>query len=543
MNRPASAPALPAPAIGRRRLPSLIWLVPVVAAAVGLWLVVHTWLEQGPTIAIRFASAEGIEAGKTKVRYKEVEIGLVKAIAISTDRKSVVVTAQLRNDVRDLLARDSKFFVVRPRISGGSVSGLSTLLSGAYIAIEPGSAGELSKDFIGLEVPQEVRSGVPGREFVLHAQELGSLDYGTPVFYRRVSVGHVTRYSIQPDGQSIEIGVFIDAPYDRFVTANTHFWHASGVDISIDANGLKVSTQSLASIIEGGVAFQDLPDVPPAQEPAPAGTSFTLYADQTQALKLPDQHRQRFSMYFPESLRGLSVGAPVDFRGIVIGEVKSLGVEYQKGFSQIRFPAEIDVYPERLWSRSRNGKPADAYSEAQNRIIIDQLVAHGMRGQLRAASLLTGQVYIALDFFPDAAAASVDWSRTPPVVPTLASGLGEIQDTVGRSAKKIDRIPIERLSEELSQSLVSLDATLKASQALMGRLDSQVAPQATRTLAEAEKTLKEANAVLTQGAPIEKDVREALKQVAQSARALELLADYLERHPESLIRGKPEDPR
>jgi paraquat-inducible protein B len=543
MNEATPTPVLPTPAIGRQRLPSVIWLVPVIAAAVGLWLVVHTWLEQGPAIAIRFASAEGIEAGKTKIRYKEVDIGDVKAIAISPDRKSVLVTAQLSNDARDLLTRDSKFFVVRPRISGGTVSGLSTLLSGAYIAIEPGSAGEVSKDFVGLEVPLVVTGGVPGRDFVLHAQELGSLDYGTPVFYRRVNVGQVTRYSIRPDGQGIEVGVFINAPYDRFVTANTHFWHASGVDISIDANGLKVSTESLAAILEGGVAFEDLPDLPPAREPAPAGSSFTLHADREQALRLPDQHRHRFTMYFPESLRGLSIGAPVDFRGIVIGEVKSLGAEYEKGFSRIRFPVEIDVYPDRLWSRSRDGAPADAYSEAKSRTIVDQLVAHGMRGQLRTGSLLTGQLYIALDFFPDAAAVSVDWSRKPPVLPSLPGGLSEIQDTVGRIAKKIDRIPIERLSEELSQALVSLDATLKGSQALIGQVDSQVAPQATRTLAEAEKALKEANAVLTEGAPIEKDVQKALKQVAQSARALELLADYLERHPESLIRGKPEDPR
>ena len=543
MNEAAPAPVPLTPVIGGQRLPSVIWLVPVIAAAVGLWLVVHTWLEQGPTITIRFAGAEGIEAGKTKIRYKEVEIGNVNAIAISPDRKSVVVTAQLSKDASDLLTRDSKFFVVRPRISGGTVSGLSTLLSGAYIAIEPGSTGEASKDFIGLEVPLVVTGGAPGREFVLHAQELGSLDYGTPVFYRRVNVGQVTRYSIQPDGQGIEIGVFIDAPYDRFVTTNTHFWHASGVDISIDANGLRVSTESVASIVEGGIAFQDLPDLPPAQEPAPAASSFMLYADRAQALRLPDRHRQPFSMYFPESLRGLSIGAPVDFRGIVIGEVKSLGVEYGKGFSRIRFPVEVDVYPDRLWSRSRDGGPAGPDSEAQSRTIIDQLVAHGMRGQLRAASLLTGQLYIALDFFPDAVAASVDWSRTPPIVPTLAGGLGEIQDTVGRIAKKIDRIPVERLSEELSQALMSLDAMLKGSQALIGQVDSRVAPQATRTLAEAEKTLKEANAVLTERAPIEKNVQEALKQVAQSARALELLADYLERHPESLIRGKPEDPR
>jgi paraquat-inducible protein B len=534
--------ALPSVTVRRRRLPSLIWLVPLIAAFAGLWLVAHTWLEQGPAITIRFANAEGIEVGKTKIRYKNVEIGNVKAISISTDRKAVVVSAQLSKDVRDLLSRDSKFFVVRPRISGGTVSGLSTILSGPYIALEPGSAKQMSDGFVGLEVPPVVTDDVPGREFVLHAEDIGSIDYGTPIFYRHVSVGHVTRYSIQADGQGVEVGIFVDSPYERFVTPNTRFWRASGVDVSIDANGLKVSTESLAAILEGGVAFQDLPDLPSAEGPAPAGSSFSLYADRTQALRPPDQHKERFSMYFPESLRGLSVGAPVDFRGIVIGEVKSLGVEYEKGGS-IRFPVTVDIYPDRVRSRSLNGEASKAFSEAQSRAIIDQLVAHGLRGQLRIGNLLSGQLYIALDFFPDRTKASVDWSRAPAVIPTLPSELGEIQDTVGRIAKKLDRVPIDQLSGDLSRALVSLDATLKTSRALISQLDSQVAPQAARTLGEAERALASANAVLADDAPLQQDLRNALKQVAQSARALAVLSDYLERHPESLIRGKPEDAR
>jgi paraquat-inducible protein B len=543
MTEPTSAPALPRAVVGRRRLPSLIWLVPVVAAIAGLWLVAHTWLEQGPTITIRFSSAEGIEVGKTKVRYKEVDIGAVKAISISDDRKAVVVSAQLAKDLWDLLSQDSKFFVVRPRISAGTVSGLSTLLSGPYIALEPGSANQTSTSFIGLENPPEILAGVPGREFTLRGDELGSLDYGTPVFYRRVKVGHVTRYAFEPSGDGVEVGVFVNAPYDRFVTSNTHFWHASGIDVSLDVNGLKVSTESLVAILEGGVAFQDLPDMPAAQAPAPDGASFTLYADRAQAMRLPDLHRERFAMYFPESLRGLSVGAPVDFRGIVIGEVKSLGVEYEKSGSLIRFPVTVDIYPDRLRSRYLSRAALKEYSQAQSQAIIDQLIAHGLRGQLRTGNLLTGQLYIALDFFPDATRASVQWSRTPPVLPTRSGQLAAIQDAVGRIAKKLDRVPIEQLSAELSQALVSLDATLKGSQKLIGQLDTQVAPQTTRTLAEAEQALKAANAVLAEASPVPKDIQDALKQVAQSARALALLADYLERHPESLIRGKPEDPR
>jgi paraquat-inducible protein B len=233
----------------------------------------------------------------------------------------------------------------------------------------------------------------------------------------------------------------------------------------------------------------------------------------------------------------------VDFRGIVVGEVKSLGVEYEKADSPIRFPVMIDVYPDRLRSRSLNGTSPGAYSQAKSRAIIDRLVAHGMRGQLRTGNLLTGQLYIALDFFPDASKAAIDWSGTPPMLATLPSGLTEIQDAVGRIARKLDRIPIEQLSGELSQALVSLDATLRSSQKLIGQLDSQVAPQATRTLGEAEQALRAANAVLAEDAPVQKDVKDALKQVAQSARALAVLADYLERHPESLIRGKAEDAR
>jgi len=521
----------------------MIWLVPLTAALIGLWLVAYNWYQQGPVITIRFATAEGIELAKTKIRYKEVDIGDVKAISLSDDRKSVLVSAQLVRSARDLLASDSRFFVVRPRISGGTVSGLGTLLSGAYIGIDPGTSTETSKVFIGLETPPIVTGDIPGREFKLHGEQIGSLDYGAPVYFRHINVGHVTRYALDSKGTGVDIGVFIAAPYDRFVTSNSRFWHASGVDFSVDANGLRLTTESLVAVVEGGVAFQELPDLAPAAGPAPAGTSFTLYADRSQALRLPDQHGQRFVMYFQESLRGLSVGAPVDFHGIVIGEVRRVGVEYESGGGFIRFPVEVDVFPDRLRSRVNNGSAPRGFPEGQNKLIVDRLVEHGMRGELKTGNLLTGQLFIALDFHPDAARASVDWTRSPPVVPTIPGGLSRIQDTIGRIANRVDRIPVDQLAAQLSQSLATFDATLKSGQGLIGRLDTEVLPQAILTFKEAQNALQSANAVLAQDAPLQKDVQAAMRQVAQSARALATLADYLERHPEALVRGKPEDAR
>lgn len=533
---------LPEPSVARRRLPSLIWVVPAIAASIGLWLVVHAWLQQGPQVKIRFASAGGVEAGKTTVRYKEVDIGTVQAVVISEDRKAVIVSAQLSKQARDLLTQDAKFFIVRPRIAGGAVSGLSTLLSGPYISVEPGASTEVVDSFVGLEAPPVVTRDVAGREFVLHGEDSGSLSFGAPIFYRRFEVGRVTKLALEANGQGVEVGIFVNAPYDRFVTANTRFWHASGIDLSLDADGLNVSTQSMVSIMEGGIAFQDLADAAAVSDPAPAGSSFTLYSNRAQGLQPPDTHPERFVMYFPESLRGLKIGAPVDFRGIVIGEVRSLDVEYERAGSLLSFPVSVDVYPDRLRSRASNA-PLPAASGVQSRATLDRLIAHGLRGQLRVGNLLTGQLYIAMDFFPEAPKASIDWAKATPVVPTRPGGLTEIQDAFGRFARKVDRLPLEQLSAQLSQALTSLDQTLKETRKLVHQLDTDVAPQATRTLAQAEHTLDSVKSVLADGAPLQQDLQQSLRAVAESARSLAGLADYLERHPESLIQGKAEDPR
>jgi paraquat-inducible protein B len=238
----------------RRRLP-FAFLLPAIVIVVAGIVVIQQQLARGPSIDINFLSADGLEANKTKIRYKDVDIGDVTDIHVSKDRKKVVVTARIHRDASDYLVDDTRFWVVRPRVAGGSVTGLGTLVSGAFISVDVGHSAVKRRNFDGLEVPPIVTSDLPGREFILHAEDIGSLSVGSTVFYRHIDVGQVVAYALDPGGASVTIKVFIYKPYDSYVTPSTRFWQASGIDMSIDADGVKLRTESLTSILEGGVAF------------------------------------------------------------------------------------------------------------------------------------------------------------------------------------------------------------------------------------------------------------------------------------------------
>ena len=522
---------------GRRRLP-LIWLVPLVAVLAGGWLAVKAILDKGPTITITFRTAEGLEAGKTKIRYKDVEIGLVKAIALSDDRAGVEVTAELVKDAEPFLVEDTRFWVVRPRIAGGGVSGLGTLLSGAYIGVDVGKSQAERRRFVGLEVPPVVTAGRPGREFVLKAEELGSVSHGTPVYFRKLEVGEVVAYGLDKDGEGFTIRVFVHAPYDQFVNLSSRFWHASGIDVSLEASGIKVNTESLASILLGGIAFGTPSGAPPAI-PALAETTFKLHATRGDAYRRADSRVQDYMLVFRESVRGLEVGAPVDFRGIVVGEVASIHVDFDDARRQIVVPVEIRFYPDRMLGRARTERGAPTPEQA--RAVIDRMIASGFRGQLRTGNLITGQLYVALDFFPNAPKAAIDWTKSPPEIPTIGGGLQELQTTLASIAAKLDKLPYEQIAGDLRQALQSLDRTLKGVDTAVARIDTEVTPELKSTLAEARRTFANAERTIATDSPLQQEMRDALREVARAAASVRALADALERHPESLIRGRREE--
>jgi paraquat-inducible protein B len=524
------------------RLP-LVWILPAVVVLAGGFVVIREKLAQGTAIEIRFENADGLESNKTKVRYKDVEIGEVTDIRVGDDRKEVIVTADIHRNAGSYLVDDTRFWVVRPRVSGAGVSGLATLVSGAYISVDIGRSTSKRDHFVGLEIPPIVTSDLPGREFILHADDLGSLDIGSSVFYRHITAGQVVGYALDPGGTGVTIKVFINAPFDAYVTGATRFWQASGIDMSVNADGVKLHTESLASILEGGVAFGALPNA--ASGRVTADTAFTLYGDQDRAMRPSETEIRAFVMYFGGTLRGLSAGAPVELHGITVGEVKGVDVEYDQGAGSLAFPVIVELYPQRLRGRMQHpgrAAPVRDTSEAGSRALIDSLVAHGLRAELKTGNLLTGQKFVALDMHHDAPKDRVGWMEQPAIFPTISSGLDDIQDSVGIIAKKLSKVPFEQLSARLMNAMTSLDQTLKSADHLLQNVDSKLAPQIQSTLAEAQAALKNAKDLLGQDAPLENDLGSTLLQVSRAAKSISALVDYLERHPESLLRGKPAGP-
>jgi len=509
----------------------LVWLVPLVAILIGGWLAVQAVLEKGPTITISFATGEGLEAGKTKIKFKSVDIGVISRVDLSPDNKKVIATAELAKSATNLLVEDTRFWVVSPRISGGSVSGLSTLLSGAYIGMDKGVQPQKRREFSALEEPPILTSDVPGREYVLKSETLGSLDVGAPVFFRRLKVGQVISYALDAAGEGVVLRIFVNAPYDRYVKADTRFWHASGVDISLDSSGVKVETESIVAVVSGGLAFQSPPETV-NDKAADADSEYPLFLNRNEAMKRQDRIADNFVFNFRESVRGLAVGAPVDFRGIVIGEVTGIYTRFNRETRDFSIPVEVRIYPERFTSRYVSGARGGRLAQ-DPRQMTQWLVENGLRAQLKTGNLLTGQLYIGMDFFPKAPKATVVWGEGPPELPTIPGNLQSLQDTVTGLADRINKLPFEEIGKDLRQSL-------KDTGALMKTLNSSVAPEARAALSAARTALESANRSMQPVPSLLQGTAETMRDLARMAASFRALADYLERHPEALLRGKAE---
>ena len=480
---------------------SLVWVIPIVAAVAGVWIAVTKIMEQGPEITIIFQSADGIEANKTKVNYNGLTVGTITAIRLMEDHKRVIATAQMNPKAKDFLVKDTQFWVVKPRMSGLNISGLGTLLSGYYIGVQLGQSKESERSFTALETPP-FNGDVPGRIFMLKSAELGSLGAGTPIFFRQIQAGQVVSYELDKEGKFLNVKIFVQAPYDQYVNPDTRFWHASGVDLTLSASGLHVQTESLLSILAGGIAFETPANDAPLP-PAEANTTFNLFNGHTEAFRPPVRDPHTYLLIFKQSVRGLEAGAPVVMDGITIGEVTAINPQFDAQKIEFSVPVTVIVDPVRFGVRFLN-LPEGGNAGANNKIIMDTLVTHGLRAQLKTGNLISGSLYVAVDLFPGATAEMLDWSQNPVQLPTRSGQFEAIQDTALNLMK-------------------SLDTTLASVRG---------------TLTNADKTLGNASSLIAPDSMFNVELDNLLKQGGSAAQALRVLADYLERHPEALIHGK-----
>ncbi|MGC1388713.1 MAG: MlaD family protein, partial [Steroidobacteraceae bacterium] len=421
------------------------------------------------------------------------------------------------------------------------------LLSGQYIGFQAGKSTVKGRNYTALDVPPVI-TDQPGRRFKLTATTLGSLGVGAPLYYRSVPVGEVAAYSLAADGKSIEATVFIDAPYDKYVTSETRFWNASGIDVSLGANGVDIRTESIVSVLVGGIGF-DVPDFAPPGEPVAANAEFPLYQTRALAMTLPDTIERRFVLYFNESLRGLSVGAPVTLFGLPVGHVAEVGLAYDATTHDLRPRVLVTFNPERLAARVAGNDQEFAKKDlvegaiAARVTILRHLVEdRGLRARLQTGNLLTGEMLVAFEYVPNAPKAKVDWSRDPLELPVDSTGFASILAKLDSILTKVDNMPLEATGVGVKNAIATLNQTLKQTDALIGRVDAEWVPEGTKTMQALHRAIADADrSVLNQDAPASQDLHDMMQELTRTARAVRVFVDYLQRHPAILIRGKKED--
>lgn len=534
---------LQSPRLKTARSISPIWIVPLAALFIAAWLAIRAWQEQGTEIEIIFDNASGIEVGQTDIRLKDVPVGKVTKVRLSSDLTKVRVIATLDRQVSEHLNNNSQFWLVSPRVSASGISNLGTLISGVYIVMDPGKPGEYHRVFTGLSEPPAVKSDDQGTQFVLLAETLGSLDLGSPIYYRELKVGEVTGYKLDERGNNVEIRVFIESPHDKLVQTRSRFWNVSGFDLSVGAEGIKAEMASIASLISGGIAFENAVGFE-APKRAQSGHQFYLYDDRDSVMEERYTLKYFYRLKFSHSVKGLSVGAPVEFRGIKVGEV--MDVQLNSVNNQ---PDSLHVYismePQRLDAATQPTR-----EEFDHHVEI--LVQQGMRAQMKTANLLTGSRFIDLMFPADEGPGTFTRWEKFAELPTVDSSADDIEQQIASIAKKLNKLPIEKMANDLSNSLASLSQLLATfqKQNTAAKLDATLSnvgvasEQLESTMLEAQaamrqmaSTMDSMDQMLAPDSTTQYQLNEMLSTMSEAAESMNRLIEKLNKKPDALIFG------
>lgn len=519
-----------------------VWVVPIVAALVGIWMIWQHVRSHGPVVSVSFETADGIVAGKTEVRCRSVRIGFVKSVDLSGDLNSVTVRLQMDPDTRNLMPEGSRFWVVRPRVSGTDISGLGTLLTGAYIELDPGNGPEGSLDFVGLESPPATISSIPGLRLRLNADQAASLVAGSPIYYRGFEIGRIEGKSLDPAGRRVVYNAFIRQEYSGLIRRNTRFWNTSGIDVTAGVDGFKLRTPSFQAMFTGGVSCS----VPGGLEPgdlAVDSSAFRLYPGENEAMNTPFDPNLRMLLLFDHSVRGLKQGAPVEFRGMPIGRVADISFQYLKGGGDMRVPVLVEI-DTRLLLVERTDRDDEADEN-----YLKQAVAEGLRASLKTASLITGALYVDLDYYMDATGAEITRIGEFPVMPTISSGFAQLESKLTSILDRLDSLPIDEMVAKFTTAADETSTTVAqarqvfaeveaTSAALRATLEKQSFQELPEELTKTMEKLQTSIASLGPEGAVQGDLLRTLEEMRAALRAMTTLTNSIEEKPNSLIFGR-----
>ncbi len=536
-----------------RRSLSFVWLVPVFAALIGGAVAWQSLSEQGPLVEILFEEASGIEAGATEIRHNDVVVGIVEDVSLTPDLSAVSVRARMDKIIAPYLGETAQFWVVSARFDGAAISGLSTILSGAYIEVdwsEP--SDDTQRVFEGLSRPPLTPPGSPGRHVTLRAQSAGSVGVGSPIYFRQLEVGRVEERTLAEDGRSIMYRGFIEAPYHERINAATRFWNASGVDIRAGADGFVVRVESMQALLAGGLAFGSVGEGSIGGEVA-ADRVFRIFRDRDDAVEslyVDEENSFRFIAEFDGSISGLQPGAAIEFDGLRVGVVDDIVFEFgSPGPEDDRVYAVLSFQPSRIGNAN--------VSEAELRANFDAMVAGGMRLRLSVGNILTGAAVIELVQIDDAEPAAIDYDAVPyPALPTAPSTVEAVTQNAQTLIANLSALPLEDLVLAATDLLRSADAVVgnpsmeAAPEELLASLRafSEVARSVDAAtdsvpalLARLSAVSDAANATLDGLSPdseVYVELSAAVRDLRDAARSIAELAELLEREPNALLVGR-----
>ena len=542
--------------LARARRFTLVWAVPAAALLIGGYLGVTSLVRRGPEITIAFASAQGIKAG-TKVAHKDVQLGTVTAVALAGDMNHIEAHVRMTSDAEPFLTDQARFWVVRPTVSGGTVSGLNTLVSGSFIEMDPGhKGGDSVTEFNGLESPPGLRSDEPGTTFKLHAPTVASLAAGTPIYFRDVPVGEVLDNHLSEGTAEITADVFVKAPFDRRVRTGSVWWQASGISTTLEPQSLRVEVTSVAAALSGGLAFSVPSRVGETYPVAAAGTTFPLFGDQATAFRASRSARLSYVTFFDAGTPGLATGSPVQLYGRQVGEVTDVQVQSTGSTFTPRIRVAFDVLPGGLFPIGDTPIVADA-------ALTTRLVEKGLRAELVTLSYIAGTQAVSLDFTGQNAPPP---PRDAGVVVLPGSGGGGVPGMLASASAALDRLqhfPFaatgntargalaaasaalgglnpDKQARAMTATLQGLRDTIRSADASLGPMLQNLPGQADglqRQLAAASQALASADTAYGSGSSLPGDVSRKLADYYDTIRYVRLLADYLVRHPEAIARG------